>query len=106
MQSAKSDNTSKAPSRCPPPGTPEYDAFVERQAHNAFIDAMNAHPILRVLSTVVILILGGGVLWGAWQNLHQGPLWLSVLLAVFSAGGSIGFFGYLKYSWGRRRRNG
>lgn len=95
----------EAPETCPPPGTLEYGAYIERQAGGAFIDAMNFHPILRVLSTIVILIYGGGPLFFDWEELSTQPSWFGLLGCVTSVVYEIPVFLYLRYSWGRRRRD-
>ena len=88
--------------KCPPLGTPEYAAYVERQSQRAWIHAMNAHPILRVGSTIVILMLGLGGLTLAWPRVDR-PWWEDVLACIVFTVYGIGWLSYLKYSWGKQR---
>ena len=104
MSLTKSHDDADAPDKCPALGTSEYNAFIEMQSRNAFIDAMNAHPILRVGSTVVVVLLGSGYLGSAWLCLQYRPLWAGILSSLIAASYGIFEFAYLRYSWGRRRR--
>ncbi len=91
------------PDKCPPPGTSEYDSYIEKQSRKALIDAMNAHPILRVCSTFVIVILGTGILFSALDGFRNRPMWAAILSCVVFGVYGLSVLSYLRYCWGKRR---
>lgn len=102
--SHKLDNPEDGSEKCPSLGTPEYDVFVKKQSQNSLIDATNAHPILRVLSTIFIGFYGVSLLVMAQNFVVDGPLWPGLLSGIYFGVYGLFVLAYLRYSWGRRRR--
>jgi hypothetical protein len=100
MPSDKTHDGATAPHGCPPLGTPEYMAYVERQSQDAKTRALNGHPILRVGSTVILLFGGIGGLCMAWDGLMTRSWWKGVPAFIVLTICSIRLLAHLRYSWG------
>ena len=96
-------DTDDTPTRSPLPGTPEFEEDQEKQRQDAVRDACNENPILRVISTVFVFVVGGSTLLTAWSGFEGRSIWTGLSIAIPSIAMAVFWFSFLRYAWGKRR---